>query len=558
MSVGKILGFQNGAVIYRTPSGEQIEKPIRDILQITIDGQEAFNQAEQLRQEGKNAEAAKFYDTIISSGDQPWLIELARYRTGSVVTEPGLFSDKSDQPPEVRPSSNAWTPKPSSPAADKTVDLDRPRQENVRLRTEQSPAPERARATIPNAAARQQATKLLNEVYVAEIAKATGPAQKASLAKKLLQAASDMNNDPASRYVLLTTTTDLAAQAEDDETAIASLDELAKSFQVDCLKLNAETLAKLISAADSDYQALLERTNRLTDEAIAVDRYDVAQSLARLAVAFAKKTKKFDAITAANAQATEVGSLKITSSLNVATNPSNTSTHLAVGRFYCFIKGDWEKGLPHLASGNDAALKALAEREMAKPTESARRVELADGWWALALKEDGPVQRRIQDHAADGYRKVLPELTGLAKATVEKRLDEIGQENAEDRSSKKQIPAAAAMQEATTLVNDVYGVDIATAKTAKDPAIRGKTQARHRIGTGKFALTSPTTGSPADNLKEAADRAEGVAHHRNLNHALKPDRRRRVRGKAKLINAAATGDSHFPLFIETGKRRGFG
>ena len=37
--------------------------------------------------------------------------------------------------------------------------------------------------------------------------------------------------------------------------------------------------------------------------------------------------------------------------------------NLTVGKYYCFQKGDWEKGLPMLALGQDETLKALPPRK---------------------------------------------------------------------------------------------------------------------------------------------------------------------------------------------------
>ena len=45
-------------------------------------------------------------------------------------------------------------------------------------------------------------------------------------------------------------------------------------------------------------------------------------------------------------------------------NPGDTAAHLALGRYFCLVKGDWEAGLPHLAQGDDPDLKALAEEDL--------------------------------------------------------------------------------------------------------------------------------------------------------------------------------------------------
>ena len=77
-------------------------------------------------------------------------------------------------------------------------------------------------------------------------------------------------------------------------------------------------------------------------------------------------------------------------------NRDDAAANLAVGKFYCFSKGDWEKGLPLLARGADAALKSVAEKEQANPNTAEERLGLADQWWQLA---DGRRGRREGSHA---------------------------------------------------------------------------------------------------------------------------------------------------------------
>jgi len=52
-------------------------------------------------------------------------------------------------------------------------------------------------------------------------------------------------------------------------------------------------------------------------------------------------------------------------------------------------------------------------------------MERGDEWWALAEKENGAAQGRMQERAGQRYWDALPNLAGLAKAKVVKRLAEI-------------------------------------------------------------------------------------------------------------------------------------
>ena len=52
--------------------------------------------------------------------------------------------------------------------------------------------------------------------------------------------------------------------------------------------------------------------------------------------------------------------------------PDDPIANLSVGKFHCFVRSDWEKGLAFLARGSDADLKALAASEQAGPSDATR------------------------------------------------------------------------------------------------------------------------------------------------------------------------------------------
>jgi HAMP domain-containing protein len=141
LPVEKITGFHDGAVVYLTPSGAEKEKPLRDIAQIAIDGQEAFNQAEQLRDENKAADAVEAYDAVINAADPPWVVQIARSRKAGLTTRPPLPASNGAKTPASAPARDSGVKRPPNPAGDKAAELDalkaevdRLRQENRRLR----------------------------------------------------------------------------------------------------------------------------------------------------------------------------------------------------------------------------------------------------------------------------------------------------------------------------------------------------------------------------------------------------------------------------------------
>jgi len=94
----------------------------------------------------------------------------------------------------------------------------------------------------------------------------------------------------------------------------------------------------------------------------------------------------------------------------------------AVGRFHCFVRGDWTTGLPLLSKGKDAHLRELAEVELGKDLDRGPKSPLTgatvdfgedlapdvvrgDSWWSVASKEKGPLEKRnIFNRATHWYR----------------------------------------------------------------------------------------------------------------------------------------------------------
>jgi formylglycine-generating enzyme required for sulfatase activity len=88
------------------------------------------------------------------------------------------------------------------------------------------------------------------------------------------------------------------------------------------------------------------------------------------------------------------------------------------------IRGDWEKGLPYLAKGSDAALRELAGRDLAAAAgeDPQERLAVADGWWKLVEKEKGAIRAQFAARAHHYYEAALPSVSGIEKTRVENQL----------------------------------------------------------------------------------------------------------------------------------------
>ncbi len=90
---------------------------------------------------------------------------------------------------------------------------------------------EAGRLAVPDAAAKEQATKMVKSLFAKEYAK-RDPASRKALADKLLRQSLAGGDSPAVRFVLLSEARELAIQGNDRWNAMNAADELVKTFVV--------------------------------------------------------------------------------------------------------------------------------------------------------------------------------------------------------------------------------------------------------------------------------------------------------------------------------------
>lgn len=298
------------------------------------------------------------------------------------------------------------------------------------------------KSPVPDETTQKEAMRLVGEVYKADYDAAKTPEARQTLARKLLQAAAEAT-EPANRYVLLKVARDVAAQAADADLAFQTVDALAAAYSVDAAALKLEALETASRAAVSPEQlaAVVEGGLALVDQAAARDDFETTARLGRFTLAAARRTRDTKLVARVVARNRELEKAarafrKVKTALEtLQKSPGDPKANQTVGHYLCLVKGDWDKGLPMLALGSDETLKALAVQELKGAADAPAQATLGDGWWDLAQTEQGPAKARLQDRAKLWYTKALPNLTGLAKAKVQKRLEE--EEPAAEGAKKK-------------------------------------------------------------------------------------------------------------------------
>jgi len=306
---------------------------------------------------------------------------------------------------------------------------------------EPKPAPAR-RLPVPDQAAQQKTQADVAEIFRNDLAAAKTPEKKAAVAQSLHRQAQSSGDDPNARFVLLKMACDLAAEGGDVAHAMELVGAMEQSFQVNAVQVEGYVLKKMTDSmptgpnAAAVGQQIADAAVACADKCVSQDNYDGATGFVDLAMAAARKTKDPDLIQPLMSRDREIKRMKgqfesIRKAIDsLADSPDDPVLNLTAGRWFCFERGDWSKGLPMLAKGSDAALAKIAEKELAAPADPNAQVALADGWHEFAEKEKDSAKLAARRRAKSWYEQAQPSLEGLAKVKVEKRLKELSEAKA--------------------------------------------------------------------------------------------------------------------------------
>jgi len=272
---------------------------------------------------------------------------------------------------------------------------------------------------------------MIRSVLKSEYAR-TSVADRQVLAKRLIGEAAVTQNDAAVRYVLLAEAMDFAAGVGDAGTIVQAVRELGRFYAVDEIEL---TRAALIRAAASDLSPEaaegLARTCLETAEVASVaDRFEVVTQLTNLAEAVAQRSRKVAYVASIQVRLADLRALAAEyvqvrqAEAVVEKQPENAAAHQVIGRFYALHKGQWSKGLEHLAAGTDEAMRQAAAKELKKPGDPIEQLALADAWWEIAQKATGVAQAQITWRAQMWYRECKSSFAGITLGRIQMRLQE--------------------------------------------------------------------------------------------------------------------------------------
>lgn len=353
----------------------------------------------------------------------------------------GLFDDS---PSSSKPTQKPKAPLPpldNNPVAPNGESTTGSSQSKTQVSVTPAPPP---KLPIPSEVAKRGAEKQIRDIMGEDLAKARTPEEKTKIATQMLQTA-DGTSDPAGKYVLLRDAESLAADAGDVETAIAANNAVVSSFEPDATPGALDPLQKFSRLSlEADPEAkLCELALTGLHEAIAANRFDVARQFGKLALVFARKTTDHDlndraasmlsSINTCESEYARVAPLEAT----LQKNPNDPSANAGIGRYECFVKGNWTAGLPMLAKGSNETLKRAALEELKPPATAIEQSAVADAWWGLTDGLPPAIQANVRAHAVSLYARAEEGLSGLSKLKAEQRIAQM-----QPAESKPQVATA--------------------------------------------------------------------------------------------------------------------
>lgn len=290
------------------------------------------------------------------------------------------------------------------------------------------------RRPIPDRSALHAADEAIHEEFEAQLQSSHLDVRRNAASDLLREALATA--DPAFEYRLLELAIESAASAGDVETARRALSRLIERFEIPANSTNERTVnmfQRLSRTVQGRHQnrILLKALHDASQQLLDLDAYQEALTLANLSLTVSRATGDPELVSSTEARRRDVSAQNReyqglrTAERRLKNVPGDPAANQSVGEFYCFIRQDWERGLPHLAKSSDPQLESLALSDLEHPETADQRVALADDWWSWSRSLRGPGREATMLRARHWYELAAPQLIGSARTRAEDRIAEV-------------------------------------------------------------------------------------------------------------------------------------
>jgi hypothetical protein len=290
--------------------------------------------------------------------------------------------------------------------------------------------PADGRHPVPTEAASKSAITKVRDVFKQDFAAAKTPDQQVGLARTLMTEASQTGS-PSEKWALFSQALVLSVDAGNLEESKRIVGQINTVFDVAYDQYWLKTLTALAAKpqpgnADAIGIAAIAEARRLA----ARGQPELAAKFLVIAQGVARKARN-QPLTAQCAElATEFrASEKAARELDTLIgkyrdDPTNPQVCLDLGRHYCFVLQDWDRGLPLIAKGRDTDLAALAARDLGVRGQPNAAVAAGDAWLNWAQRQKGQPRTSAAGRALELYAEARDALQGLERTRVEKKIQE--------------------------------------------------------------------------------------------------------------------------------------
>ena len=289
-----------------------------------------------------------------------------------------------------------------------------------------------AKVPVPDKESLHKARQTILDLYADGFA-AAGFLKKQELAGKLL-ADADSTGDEALRYVLLEEASQLGADNGDGNVVFTALSEINNDYEIEFWSELVDQLgaaqknAKSGVALGTITSSLFEAINLAARQ----EQYEIAVRLSNDGFKAAKKlgaenqVALFDDYRRQLVEMVEWNELGPKSLKKLESDPDSAKDHLAVARCLCFVKGDWEAGVEHLAKSGSSKLARLAQKDLQLNVEQKEDVlSLADDWYDIGQNNKGTARRALLSRAHHWYAVAKDLSSGLNREKARQRIIEL-------------------------------------------------------------------------------------------------------------------------------------
>jgi hypothetical protein len=243
-----------------------------------------------------------------------------------------------------------------------------------------------------------QARAAARKIFEDELASAREDRDRQELADMMWEKAYENNHNPALKFGLLYEAYELSAKSFFAVWSMRYALDLSEMYDIDRYELQAQALQRFASDVtaetdESDVRSIARAVSLTFEDAMAAERFDIAVRLAESLKRLNSRKRMSEVKPYSDRRMAEAS---FTKDLYDAANAyrdaprdaiQTPQAKLILGRYLCFAKGDWDQGLPLLASGSDENLATVAMLELSNTPDLERTI--ADGWSELAARATG-------------------------------------------------------------------------------------------------------------------------------------------------------------------------